>query len=196
MKKLLGCILFILCSSIISVGQTSEHDQKSLIDSLTTLNKKMHDYVMRVQLLYFINDFENVFTSKEYESLDTLALAIDKESPIEIGVITIDTLLVNIWDSAQHKRLSFDSLTLLLARKWVDRKKNEDNGILIGFSKEMRRIRIQNGVGIEKRISDSETKDILDSLILPQFKKGNYYEGIREGILALYRKLNPTTTIH
>jgi hypothetical protein len=82
----------------------------------------MHDYSIRAHPRYFINDFENIFTSEEYASLTTLVLAIDSESAIEIGVITIDTLLIYVWDSTHHQRLLFDNLTLLIAKRWIEGK--------------------------------------------------------------------------
>lgn len=188
MKNVGVLILFILSSSIISVGQTTRQRTEFLIDSI---NKIIH-----LKPIGYINDFENVFSEEERLKLDSLVISIEKESTIEIAVVTIDTLMVNIWDSNYDQRLSFDTLTLLIAKKWRIGKKGKDNGILIGFSTEMRRIRIQNGYGIEKKISNEETKNIIDNIIRPQFKQGNYYDGVLEGILALYKKLKPGSSIH
>ena len=44
---------------------------------------------------------------------------------------------------------------------WKSRKKN---GILIGISKGYRKIRIQNENGIEKIITDEETKSIIETI--------------------------------
>jgi uncharacterized protein len=196
MRKLPWFIVFILSCSIMSIGQTTGNNNKQLIDSLDKVSAKLRDYVIRMRPIGYVNDFESVFTKNENLSLDTLVSNIEKESTVEIAVVSIDTALIHVWDSTYHKKLSFDTLTLLIAKRWAIGKKNKDNGILIGFSKELHLLRIQNGYGIEKKISNIETKEIIDDFILPQFKKGNYYEGVKAGILAIYKKLYPMGTIH
>jgi uncharacterized protein len=129
----------------------------------------------------YVNDYEHVFTPIEKHKLDSLVRAIEKGSTIEIAIVTLDSTFTD--------KVDFDNTTLLIANKWGVGKKNKDNGILIGISKSLRMMRINNGYGIEKRISDVETKAIIDNIILPQFRKGHYYEGIKQGILALYAKV-------
>ncbi len=196
MRKLFFFILIIAICSIRSIGQTPNNKNTQQVNSGNSVNRDKAKKLNRVWPTDYVNDYENVFTEKETAGLDSLIVAIEKESTIEIGVVTIDSLFVKIWDSTYHQKLSFDSLTLHIAQRWGVGKKGKDNGILIGFSKSMRRIRIQNGFGIEKIISNDETKTILDEKILTQFKKGNYYEGVKDGILALYKKLYPTSVIH
>jgi uncharacterized protein len=38
-------------------------------------------------------------------------------------------------------------------------------------------------------LTDAETKKIIDDIILPEFKKGNYFEGTKGGLLALMEKV-------
>lgn len=70
-------------------------------------------------------------------------------------------------------------------------KKHKDNGVLIAISKGYRQIRIQNGNGIEKIITDNETKEIIDNFFIPDFKKGNYYDGTLKGLVELINLLKP-----
>jgi uncharacterized membrane protein YgcG len=55
--------------------------------------------------------------------------------------------------------------------------------------KGLRKIRINNGFGIETKLTDTDTKKIMDDIILPEFKKGNYFEGTKNGVLALMQKI-------
>ena len=48
-------------------------------------------------------------------------------------------------------------------------------------------MRINNGDGIETKLSDAETKDIIDNIIIPEFKKGNYFQGLRNAIVETTR---------
>lgn len=129
----------------------------------------------------FINDFEHIFLQEEIDALDSLVLDFEKESTIEISVVTLDSNYTN--------KLEFDNYSLDLARYWKIGKKDKSNGILIAISKSLRKMRIQNGYGIEEKLTDSQTKLIIDSVFIPEFKKGNFYKGTNEGILALMNKV-------
>lgn len=83
----------------------------------------------------------------------------------------------------------FEDYALVMLRKWGVGKKGKNNGILIVISPVLRRMRIQNGNGVEKVLSDAETKYIVDHYFIPRFKNGNYFEGARDGMVALIQKL-------
>ncbi len=183
-------ILFLLLSFCGSIEGFSQYPAKPYAE------KNPRDSSRISPPVGYVNDFENIYSFKQIQSLDSICSAIEKESTIEIAVVTIDSALIYTLDSVEGKRMSIDSITLVLAQSWGIGKKGKDNGILIGFSKRYRTIRIQNGNGIIKTLSNSDTKRIIENITTPEFKKGNYYDGLRKGILALYAKLNPTGTIH
>lgn len=122
----------------------------------------------------WINDYERVFSEDEERKLDSVISKFEKETSVEIAVVTIDTIKV-----AKEK---FDDLSLHIAKTWGIGKRVKDNGILIALSKGYKRIRIQNGNGITKIISDEQTKEIIEDDFIPEFKKDNYYKGVLEGI--------------
>lgn len=130
-----------------------------------------------IKALGWTSDFEHIFSSEQISELDSIISSFEKETTIEIAIVTIE--------SSWATKESFDSLTLTIARNWGLGKKDKNNGILIGISTGLRTIRIQNGYGIEAKLSDIETKKIIDDLILPEFKKGNYFVGTKKGLLAL-----------
>lgn len=124
-------------------------------------------------------DFENLYTDIEQTKLDSIITNFEKKTTIEIAVVTIDTL--------KTSNENFEDLSLDLAKKWGIGKYGKDNGILIAISKGYRRIRIQNGNGIEKFISDEETKAIIESYFIPDFRREKYYEGTLKGLLEIIR---------
>lgn len=129
----------------------------------------------------FTNDFENVFTLAQLKYLDSLLLAYQAATTYEIAVITIPSTLADNRD--------FDSLTLEIANSWGVGKKEKNNGILIGLCVGLKKLRIQNGKGIEAWLSNAATQVIIDEHMLPAFKKGNYFEGVKAGIAAIMEKL-------
>ncbi len=134
-----------------------------------------------IKPLGWISDYEHIFSDSQISELDSIISDFEKETANEIAIVTIESS----WTTKEI----FDSLTLAIANNWGIGKKDKNNGILIGISTGLRKIRINNGYGIEAKLTDAETKKIIDDIILPEFKKGNYFEGTKNGILALMQKV-------
>jgi uncharacterized protein len=129
----------------------------------------------------WVNDYERDFNEKQIASLENLILKFKAESSIQIAVVTVDTLMTS--------KKKFNDLALRIANSWKPGEKEKDNGILIAFSRKHRLIRICNGYGIEKLISDKETKEVIDKYIIPQLKKDDYYAGALTGLTELIKLL-------
>ncbi len=129
----------------------------------------------------YVNDFENIYTDSEEHLIDSILEYFDKKTTIQIAVITFDTTMTT--------RDSLDALTLRIGNAWGVGQKSKNNGIVIGISKGYRKIRIQNGYGIEAILSDKETKEIIDSGFIPSFRIDKYYEGTFNGIVLLIKVL-------
>ena len=127
-----------------------------------------------------VNDFEKIYTRKEIKILDSLISGFEKKTTIQIAVITIDTSMID--------EKNMDDWTLEVMNTWGVGQKDKNNGILIGISKGYRHMRIQNGYGIEKILTDNETKKIIDKEFIPFFKKAKYFEGTLTGLKALMKK--------
>ena len=72
-----------------------------------------------------------------------------------------------------------------MARKLGVGKKEKDNGVLIVFSNQMRQTRIATGYGTEKVLTDEVAKAIIDSVMIPNFKKGKPFDGLWAGSLSI-----------
>lgn len=129
----------------------------------------------------FINDFAQLFTGEEIKTLDSLVFAFGRATTAEISIATVDSAMV--------KGEDFEDYTLVMMRTWGVGKKDKNNGVLIAISPDLRRMRIRNGYGIENILSDAETKYIIDNYFIPKFKEGKYFEGTRDGLIAVINKL-------
>ncbi|WP_062052708.1 TPM domain-containing protein [Aquimarina longa] len=78
------------------------------------------------------------------------------------------------------------------AHKWGIGQKKEDNGVFILVAKNDRKIWITTGYGVEEKLTDFTTKTIIDQIITPQFKKGDFYTGLDNGTTAIFQVLNGT----
>lgn len=86
-----------------------------------------------------------------------------------------------------------EDISLLGAKwgqKWGIGQQDEDNGILILLAKDDRRIDINTGYGIEYRITDLMAERIINRIMIPEFKKGDFYSGLDNGVDAIFDALN------
>ncbi|WP_394332694.1 TPM domain-containing protein [Altibacter lentus] len=82
----------------------------------------------------------------------------------------------------------------LLGAKWGQEwgigQADEDNGILILLARDDRTIDINTGYGIEYRLTDLMAERIINRVIIPEFKQGDYYAGLDKGTTAIFSALN------
>jgi uncharacterized protein len=65
--------------------------------------------------------------------------------------------------------------------------KGKNNGVLLYIAKEDRKLRIEVGYGLEGALTDALSNQIIRKEITPQFKKGNFYDGINAGVDAIIK---------
>jgi len=184
LKKLYLPLILGLALIQCSCGQNPNPDAKEKLNGIDSSQRNRVDDSTRYipQSIGWVNDFVHLFSKRETESLDSLVATYEKRTTNEISVATIDSSMMGPID--------FDRYTLLMLRNWGIGKKGKNNGILIVIAPGMRRIRIQNGYGIEKVLTNEQTKTIIDENITPYFKEGKFYQGTREGILTIISKLD------
>lgn len=129
----------------------------------------------------YINDFDNLFTKNENQTLDSLLEDFEKRTSIQIAVITIKSEMTTID--------SLDAFTLKVGNAWGVGQKDKNNGVTIGIAREYRKMRIQNGYGIEKILTDAKTKEIIDTAFIPSFRNDDYYQGTLTGLKSLIKIL-------
>lgn len=69
-----------------------------------------------------------------------------------------------------------------VAREWGIGEKEKNNGILIYVATADRKIQIQVGYGLEGAVPDVYAKRVIDKLMLPEFRKGDYYTGLDQAV--------------
>lgn len=76
-----------------------------------------------------------------------------------------------------------------LGRHWGIGQKGEDNGALLIVARDERKIRIEVGYGLEGRLTDAQSSVIIDQVITPAFREGDFARGITEGTAAIVQVL-------
>ncbi|VVB86182.1 TPM domain protein [uncultured archaeon] len=128
----------------------------------------------------FVTDNANMIDPSYKDKITQLAQDIEKNSTVEIAVVTVNSL----------EGESVDMYAVNLFEKAGIGKKDKDNGLLILVAKDSRDYRFEVGYGLEGTITDSMKVNIGDRIIVPNFKNGDYGKGIYESMLVVKDLVN------
>jgi uncharacterized protein len=124
-----------------------------------------------------VNDFEDIFDKKQEKKIAQLIKKELKGSEDEIAVVTIASL---------GDFPDIEAYAEALLGYW---NLGDGNGVLIVMGKGLRKVRIQYSAGIGGRLTDNESKKIIEAQIIPEFKAERHLEGILKGIEAIGKEL-------
>lgn len=100
---------------------------------------------------------------------------------------TSTQIVVAIISSTKGEDINF--LGAQWGQKWGIGQADKDNGVLILLARDDRRIGINTGYGVEGRLTDLMSRRIIENVIIPEFKKGDYYSGLDKGSDAIFKVL-------
>jgi uncharacterized protein len=123
-------------------------------------------------------------TDNEISSINTLIDRIEHESTVEIAVVVVPNTNGDIFTAAQD-----------LFDRWKIGKKDKDNGILFIASINEHELRTHTGYGMEGIFNDAIVRTLQDSIVVPEFKKGNYGTGIINYISKLHEIISDPSVI-
>lgn len=120
----------------------------------------------------YVYDYVNLLNNQQKEHLQNKLYRYDDSTSTQIVIAIIDDL---------HGE-DISMLGTKWAHKWDIGGKEEDNGIFILLKKDKigsgGQIDIATGYGIEYRMTDRMTKQVINQVIIPNFKQNQYYEGL------------------
>jgi uncharacterized protein len=115
-----------------------------------------------------VNDFTSLLSEEQQVALNNKLLDFNNSTSTQIYVVTYDD--IQGYDIADYGQR--------LAQSWGIGQKGKNNGILVFVSPGIHRITIQTGYGVEGAVTDALSSRIINSVITPAFKQGNYYAGL------------------
>ncbi|MCP4883719.1 MAG: TPM domain-containing protein [Flavobacteriales bacterium] len=146
-----------------------------------TLPLKAQDYLPeKPKIQTSVYDKAQFLSTNEAKRLEQKLINYSDTTSTQIVVVTINSLEGN--EIAMYGTE--------LAHKWGIGQKDKDNGILLLVSKDDRKISIRNGYGVEYLLTDALSRRIIENIITPAFKQGNYYQGLDEGTDAIMQIMN------
>ncbi|MEO7924286.1 MAG: TPM domain-containing protein [Chitinophagaceae bacterium] len=132
----------------------------------------------------WVADYEGILTSSQVMYLDSLISDHEKKTSNEVAIVTM------VLDSTQIvSDEDLNEISLSLFNKWRFGKEDKNNGIGMLVSTNLKKTRIEVGRGLETKLANHEAKDIIEINMIPEFRKGDYYTGILNGLLAIFREI-------
>jgi uncharacterized protein len=77
---------------------------------------------------------------------------------------------------------TIEQYSIRVAEAWKIGRKKVDDGALLVVAKDDRKLRIEVGYGIEGALTDVTSKRIIDEIITPKFRNGDFSGGISDGV--------------
>ena len=85
---------------------------------------------------------------------------------------------------------TIEQYSLRVAEAWKIGRKKIDDGALLVVAKDDRKLRIEVGYGLEGALTDVTSKRIIDEIITPRFRSGDFAGGISAGIDRIIRVID------
>ncbi|OGZ54545.1 MAG: hypothetical protein A3B25_02475 [Candidatus Ryanbacteria bacterium RIFCSPLOWO2_01_FULL_48_26] len=115
----------------------------------------------------FVNDFAGMLGVDQKASLEAKLVSFERDTGNEIAVVTIPSLDGD----------TIENFAVKLFEDWKIGKEKNDNGALVLIALDDRKMRIEVGYGLEGALTDAQSFWIIDTIMKPAFRAGNYYEG-------------------
>jgi uncharacterized protein len=127
------------------------------------------------EIINYVNDFEGILSIEDEIIIKNAVESFDRRTKNKIIIVTVDSIepFENIFDY---------SLTLANKIKF-------NTAVLIVVSKNLSQIQIQNNESVLEKLTNEETKSIIENYIIPEFKNNNYYKGLIKGIAEIKKEL-------
>src|SRR5262245_13813365 len=132
------------------------------------------------QLTGRVVDQTGTLSSGEIAQLTQTLADLEKRKGSQIAVLIVPTT-----DGE-----AIEQFSLRVAEAWKIGRKKVDDGALLVIAKNDRRLRIEVGYGLEGALTDVTTKRIIDEVITPKFKTGDFAGGVTAGVNRIIAIVN------
>ena len=122
-----------------------------------------------------VNDTAHMLSSEAVMDLEARLTSYEDSTGNQLVLLTIPSLEGEV----------LEDYALRVAETWKLGQEGADNGILLLIAREERKMRIEVGYGLEPSVTDAASHYIINDVIRPLFRQGEFEAGIREGMEAL-----------
>lgn len=169
MKRLIGLMLFLLVATLSFA--TGEEKQYTLQD---VPNVRLND------ARQYVSDPSHILSGSARDTINAELARLEESTGIETAVVLLPSIGEEDIFNFAHE----------LFRQWGIGKKKSNNGLLILFVMDQRKVRFTVGYGLEGTMTDAMSKRIQMQRMVPRFKAGDWDGGMVDGVRAVAQVLD------
>jgi uncharacterized protein len=124
-------------------------------------------------------DTAQLIDAQTAAQLSQMLEAHEQETGEQVVVVTLPNL----------QGTSIEDYGYQLGRFWGVGQKGKDNGALLIVARDDHKVRIEVGYGLEERLTDAQSSVIINQILTPAFKAGNFAGGISQAVQAMIQVL-------
>lgn len=125
-----------------------------------------------------VNDYVGMLNDGEKETLEQKLRAYNDSTSSQVTIVVVKT--TGDYPPGDY---AFE-----LGKRWGVGQKDKDNGLVLLWATDDRKIFIATGRGLEGAIPDAIAKRIITNIITPHFKKQEWYLGLDEATTEIFRR--------
>ncbi len=123
----------------------------------------------------YVNDYANMISPQARAQLANELKSFEQTDSTQIVILTVPSLEGEV----------IEDFGIKVAEAWKIGQKGKDNGVIFLVARQDRKLRIEVGRGLEGRLTDLMAGRIIDLVVKPRFKRGDYDGGFIAGVSAL-----------
>ena len=127
------------------------------------------------QLKGYVNDYANMMSASARSKIEADLTAFERSDSTQIVILTIPSL----------EGEALEDYSIKVAEAWKIGQKGKDNGIIFLVANQERKIRVEVGRGLEGKLTDLMAGRIIDLVVKPRFKRGDFDGGFIAGVHSL-----------
>ncbi len=122
-----------------------------------------------------VNDLAGILNVNQVTELETMLLDVENKTSSQVVLLIVPSLEGD----------ALEDFSLRVAEKNKIGQAEFSNGLLVLITMGEKKVRFEVGYGLESIVTDMKSGYIIRQFITAEFKKGNYYEGIYNGLNAV-----------
>ncbi|MCK9163799.1 MAG: TPM domain-containing protein [Bacteroidales bacterium] len=125
----------------------------------------------------YVSNQDNVLSTETYHLLNQKLDSLDKATTAQIAIVALKNT-----GQTDAREISME-----LFKKWSVGQKGANNGLILVLIVDRHEVFIRTGYGLEGAITDAKSTHIINTIMAPYFKKGDWDNGMIAGVDELSR---------
>lgn len=124
-----------------------------------------------------VTDLTGTLDAQQQQALESRLAQLEQQQGSQIAILIVPTTLPE----------AIEQYSIRVVDQWKLGRQGVDDGILILVAKNDRKMRIEVGYGLEGAIPDAVANRVIDELMVPHFRQGDFYGGLMAAVDQLAR---------